>query len=122
MGRDVRRRGFRRRALSLTPLVDVIFLLLLFFMLTSTFSRYGEIEVAAAAGGSGGAAAEAQFLQLSETGVRLAGREVDLAALPSLLAGERVLVALGEDVTAQRLVDLLALLRGVPGLGLTVLR
>ena len=121
MGRDARRRGFRRRALSLTPLVDVIFLLLLFFMLTSTFSRYGEIEVAAA--GAGGASANgARFLQLSEEGVRLAGREVDPAALPGLLAGQRVLLALGDGVTAQRLVDLLARLRGVPGLSLTVLR
>ena len=36
----------RSRKLSLTSLIDVIFLLLLFFMLTSTFTRFGEIEIA----------------------------------------------------------------------------
>ncbi len=33
--------------LSLTPLIDVVFLLLLFFMLASVFHREGEIEIAA---------------------------------------------------------------------------
>ena len=36
-----------RTALSLTPLIDVVFLLLLFFMLASVFHREGEIEIAA---------------------------------------------------------------------------
>lgn len=32
--------------LSLTPIIDVVFLLLLFFMLASTFSRFSHVEVA----------------------------------------------------------------------------
>ncbi|MEO1161764.1 MAG: biopolymer transporter ExbD, partial [Pseudomonadota bacterium] len=36
-----------RTALSLTPLIDVVFLLLLFFMLASVFHREGEIEIVA---------------------------------------------------------------------------
>lgn len=35
-----------RRRISLTPLVDVIFLLLMFFMLTSTFARFADLDVA----------------------------------------------------------------------------
>jgi biopolymer transport protein ExbD len=35
----------RRRPLSLTSLIDVIFLLLLFFMLSSTFTRFGEVSI-----------------------------------------------------------------------------
>lgn len=35
----------RRRRLGLTPLIDVIFLLLLFFMLSSTFLRFAPVEV-----------------------------------------------------------------------------
>ncbi len=35
-----------RRQISLTPLIDVVFLLLLFFMLTSTFARFADLEVA----------------------------------------------------------------------------
>ena len=39
----------------MTSLIDVIFLLLLFFMLTSTFSKFAEIELAAATSGAGAA-------------------------------------------------------------------
>ncbi|RYH04474.1 biopolymer transporter ExbD [Salipiger sp. IMCC34102] len=117
------RRGFQRRALSLTPLVDVIFLLLLFFMLTSSFSRFGEIEISAAAAGTQAAGVEgAQFLRVAAETLRLAGRDVSLDALGAALEGETVLVALASDVTAQRLVDVLGTLRGVPGLTLQVLR
>lgn len=35
-----------RRQLSLTPLIDVVFLLLLFFLITSTFARFADLEVA----------------------------------------------------------------------------
>lgn len=117
------RRSFRRRALTLTPLVDVIFLLLLFFMLTSTFSRYGEIEISAAMGGGAGKMLrDAAFVQLGPGHVTLAGREVALEHLPALLEGRRALVSLRDGVDAQRLIDVLAILRGVPGLSLTVLR
>lgn len=34
-----------RKRLSMTPLVDVIFLLLMFFMLSSTFSKYSALEL-----------------------------------------------------------------------------
>ena len=116
------RSAFRRRALSLTPLVDVIFLLLLFFMLTSTFSRYGEIEIAAASGGGSNPADRMQFLQLGEDRLRLAGQEVAMSALSGRLAGATLLVSLDGEVRAQRLIDLMAVLRGVPDLSLTVLR
>lgn len=36
-----------RRAISLTPLIDVVFILLLFFMLSSTFIQWREIDVSA---------------------------------------------------------------------------
>jgi len=35
----------RGRRLSLTSLIDVIFLLLLFFMLSSTFTKFSEVEI-----------------------------------------------------------------------------
>ncbi|MBW3097714.1 biopolymer transporter ExbD [Pseudohoeflea coraliihabitans] len=40
----------RHSKLSLTPLIDVIFLLLLFFMLSSTFSSYAEISLSTGGG------------------------------------------------------------------------
>lgn len=38
-------RGRRRATLNLTSLIDVLFLLLIFFMLTSTFRRSGEMQL-----------------------------------------------------------------------------
>ncbi|PCJ33044.1 MAG: biopolymer transporter TolR [Gammaproteobacteria bacterium] len=35
----------RREMISLTPLIDIVFILLLFFMLTSSFSRWQQIEL-----------------------------------------------------------------------------
>ncbi|NQY27452.1 MAG: biopolymer transporter ExbD [Piscirickettsiaceae bacterium] len=37
----------RREMISLTPLIDIVFILLLFFMLTSTFSRWQQIDLLA---------------------------------------------------------------------------
>ncbi len=39
------RRQKRRASLNLTSLIDVLFLLLIFFMLTSTFRRRGEMQL-----------------------------------------------------------------------------
>ena len=118
---------FRRRKLSLTSLIDVIFLLLLFFMLSSTFSQFSEVELATA--GQGQAAVSERrpiFVQLREDGLRVNAREVPLdglaEALAALMEGEaRALVSTGADVTAQRLTDLLLALRGIPGLSVQVL-
>src|SRR6056297_2844310 len=67
------RRHRRRRRLSMTSLIDVIFLLLLFFMLSSTFTRFAEVELAAA--GEGGAASENRpvFLSLGVDALLLNG-------------------------------------------------
>lgn len=118
---------FRRRKLSLTSLIDVIFLLLLFFMLSSTFAQFSEVELATA--GQGRAASSdtpSIFVQLRVDSLRLNAREVPLdglaEALAALMEGEaRALVSTGADVTAQRLTDLLLALRGIPGLSVQVL-
>lgn len=44
-------RVIRRRRMSLTPLIDVVFLLLIFFMLAARFGLEGSVELTA--GGSG---------------------------------------------------------------------
>lgn len=41
-----------RAGMSLTPVVDIVFLLLLFFMLASTFGRFAEVELGLAARGT----------------------------------------------------------------------
>ncbi|GAA4230175.1 hypothetical protein GCM10022290_45560 [Sagittula marina] len=111
----------------MTSLIDVIFLLLLFFMLSSTFTRFSEVELSAA--GAGGAAAASSdappfFLRLGPETLDINGRTV---ALDTLCGGfgetqePVVLIALREAVSAQRLTDLLVALRQVPGAKITVL-
>ncbi|WP_323020796.1 ExbD/TolR family protein [Pararhodobacter sp.] len=109
----------RRRGLSLTSLIDVIFLLLLFFMLTSTFTKLGELELTAAPQGAGSADTPPAFVQLGPESLRLNARDIpleDLRAALTELAGPEgtALIALAEGVEAQRLVDILAALRGAP--------
>ncbi|SFF83115.1 ExbD/TolR family protein [Neptunomonas qingdaonensis] len=38
----------RRQAISLTPLIDVVFILLLFFMLSSSFMQWRQVDLSAA--------------------------------------------------------------------------
>lgn len=111
----------------MTSLIDVIFLLLLFFMLTSTFSKFSEVELSAAGSGTGSTAdTKPIFLQLEIDEVRLNGESVSLENLATSQLGQAedgavLLVALGADVTAQRLTDLLVSLRGLPALRVTVM-
>ncbi|MEM9969749.1 MAG: biopolymer transporter ExbD [Pseudomonadota bacterium] len=125
----LRNRGFGGRALSLTPLIDIIFLLLLFFMLTSTFTRFGEVPLVQAAGGAAAADSDRQrlFLRLTEDTMTVNGRPVVgpvAASLTDAMGGEDALGLLTYDreVTSQRLVSMLAELRGVTGLSVAVLQ
>lgn len=113
----------------MTSLIDIIFLLLLFFMLTSTFSRFSEVELTAA--GASASAASTQpplFLRLQPEAMTLNGQSVTLAALPDSLTPQAdpdqprtLIVALTPEVTAQRLTDLLIVLRPIQGITPTVL-
>ncbi|NVO54202.1 biopolymer transporter ExbD [Rhodobacteraceae bacterium B1Z28] len=107
----------------MTPLIDVIFLLLLFFMLTSTFSTFGEIELSNATAGADatGAPAERVFVQLGAERLVLNGTPVTLDELTTQVETGQVLVSLDADTSSQRLVDLLVRLRGRDGLTVTVL-
>ena len=118
----------RRRRLSLTSLIDVIFLLLLFFMLSSTFSKFSEVELTAAGGpGATDSGARPLFLQLRQTDLRLNGEAVALEALAGALpnveedAPRPLIVSLGDGVSAQRLTDLLVVLRSAPGVTPSIL-
>jgi len=112
----------------MTPLIDVIFLLLLFFMLSSTFTRFAEVEFASARSGSAASSERPVFLSLAAGSLRLNGSETPLDGLQEALAGHRsgdaalgVLVSTGANVTAQRLTDLLVALRAIPQVTVTVL-
>ncbi len=119
------RKTGRRRRLSLTSLIDVIFLLLLFFMLTSTFTRYGDLPFMAATGGQAVAdAAPPAFLRVQPDRLVLNVADVTLEALPDALCqldDPLVLVSVAQGVTAQRLVDVMVIAQAVPHLSLRLI-
>jgi biopolymer transport protein ExbD len=120
------RAPFRRRTLSLTSLIDVIFLLLLFFMLTTTFTRNAELPLVAGGNGSGTAQTAPVFLRLAPEEVTVNGKTAPLDSVTDRIAAlnqttPQVLISLAPGVTAQRLADLLAHLRRQPGLRVQVL-
>lgn len=126
----VERRIWRRRPITLTPLIDIIFLLLLFFMLSSSFTRFGELPLVNAAGGVPPSGQAPLFVQLGADGLRLNGTDLSLAALPQALAriadgagGETrtLLLSLDDEVTSQALVELLVLLQAESWLAVSVL-
>jgi biopolymer transport protein ExbD len=124
----VRPVAFRRRKLSLTSLIDVIFLLLLFFMLSSTFSKYGEVPLLAGSQGAASAgAAPPLFLRLDGDDLSLNGVPVELARLPEAIRSQsggnpapQVIVAVAGPATSQALVDVLAPLSRMEGPQVTV--
>lgn len=124
------KRGFTGRALSMTSLIDVIFLLLLFFMLTSTFTRFAEVPLVQAAAGNASEDSEdieRLFLRLSDAGLSLNGQPLPPEFVPTLTAhidgGEALgLLAITRDVTSQSLIETLTSLRSVSGLSIAVLQ
>ena len=103
-----------KRNLSLTPIIDVVFLLLLFFMLASTFTRYANVEIGLA-GKAVTTAAENQapiVLISVKKGASYSvnGQPVELQEIQAALAaaatdGEaRIIVRPAEDALAEDIV------------------
>jgi len=115
---------FRARRLPMTSLIDIIFLLLLFFMLSTTFARYSDLPLEAAAVGTQSSGdAPPRFLQLQPDSLSLNGSRVEPTDLAAALRDGKgpVLVALKGEVKIQRLADILRDLRAIPGLDIRVL-
>ena len=69
----------RRRPISLTPLIDVVFILLMFFMLTSTFTRWKAVDLRLPIAGSDASSEQPQALLLHTDGsLSLRGRPFQL--------------------------------------------
>jgi biopolymer transport protein ExbD len=119
----------RRRPLSLTSLIDVIFLLLLFFMLSSTFTRFAEVEITAGRAGAASAAERPDvLLRLDGENWRVNGLDFgpdeaigELARLHDAGARSAVLLVRGE-ATSQQLVAAVERIRRDTGLTLSVAR
>lgn len=63
----------RRRRIGLTPMIDVVFLLLVFFMLASRFGSEGAAPVSAAGTGAGGYTGAPRLVEALPDGFRLNG-------------------------------------------------
>lgn len=109
------RSGKRHALVGLTPLIDVVFILLIFFMLVSSFVDWRTIILAppAAASGRSQGFAGAVLVEIREGGdVRLSGEVMKLddmtrrlEAIISDRQGRRVIVKTEEGVPLLRLVN-----------------
>ncbi len=103
----------RPRRPSLTPLIDVVFLLLVFFMLASRFG--GESALALRAGGAGGKwSGPPRLVDVGAGEPRLNGVAVTLDTLAAALAplvvnmDDPVILRAGADADVQDLADVLS--------------
>jgi biopolymer transport protein ExbD len=118
----------RRRPLSLTSLIDVIFLLLLFFMLSSTFTRFATVDVAGGRASAAGGQPPDVLIRLdgeawTVNGLPFEGETAmgELARLKEAGAENAVILVRGE-VTSQALVTAVERIRRETGLALSVAR
>ena len=119
----------RNRRLSLTPLIDCVFILLVFFMLQTNFLRPHTIEFAKAAGALGAASdTDIISVELQNNGtIWLNGEMVDIASLQNHAAeitspdNTRVVLSVDPDVILQRAVDVMDLFNqhGISSISMT---
>jgi biopolymer transport protein ExbD len=134
-GIEFRRKKTRTVDLNITPLVDVLFLLLIFFTLTSTFKRSGELDLelpesTTAGPGASQASQQSLGLVLTEQGTLLLdGAPTTFEALPAKLRamrerqpGRQVLIEAEKAVDHGQVVRLLDAVRtaGFTGVGIGV--
>lgn len=105
-----------RRRPSLTPMIDVVFLLLVFFMLAARFGQDFSTPLSTA-GGSADYAGPPRLITLSGTGMALNGQPLSMdaiaARLPALMtdASDLIFVQPTRDASLQQLVDVIDALR-----------
>jgi biopolymer transport protein ExbD len=75
----------RRRRPSLTPMIDVVFLLLVFFMLAARFGQVGALSLVAGTGAAAEWQGAPRLIDLTPEGVRLNGVAIARDELPGAL-------------------------------------
>lgn len=114
----------RRKPISLTALIDVVFILLMFFMLTSSFSQWKTVSLDAAANALSTPARPPELLVVDAAGQirRLPERRLEpLADLIQSLPADAAVVLLPEaDTPVQQIVNGLSALQaqGISGVTL----
>lgn len=110
----------KRLPISLTPLIDVVFILIVFFMLASSFSEWKSVMLDAPVKSSGGSSMDgAMLVEIRPDGLRLSGEAMSLDALTARIAArlekkpdQRVLVKPLAGVSVQETVTVVDRLAG----------
>ena len=83
------RTGAGMAEVSLTPMLDVVFILLIFFMVTAAFTQEQAIRLEPPATGTGPSEGKAMLIQISEKSlIRVNGRATDIGSVRAAI--ERV--------------------------------
>ncbi len=121
----------KRPLISLTPLIDVVFILLIFFMLASSFLDWRAIDLDAPVQASSAAASTegALLIEIKPDSIRLAAEPVTLDALAGRIGkrltvkpDQRVLIKPSEGVPLQRTVDVLDRLKAIGVADMSLIR
>lgn len=107
-----------RRRPSLTPMIDVVFLLLVFFMLAARFGQEGSLDLRIAGSGNAAWQGPPRLVQIWPDALRVNGQQRAEDALVVAMADltqtrtDLILLQPSEGVGLQRLLDVMALLEG----------
>lgn len=109
----------RRNLISLTPLIDVVFILLVFFMLASSFLDWRAIDLSPPVKAGGGTMIDGVLLvDVGTDSLRLSGEAMELEALADRVGSQvsarpdrTVIIRPGAEVTLQRTILVLDRLR-----------
>ena len=110
----------RRLVISLTALIDVVFILLMFFMLTSSFVKVRSLEMQAPVASDSKDTPDPELLLINSAGAisRFGGellashyKQLDAQALARLEPGKGIVLVPAADVTVQALVTTLETLK-----------
>lgn len=107
-----------RRRPSLTPMIDVVFLLLVFFMLAARFGQEGALDLRIGGGAAATWEGPPRLVQIGETELRLNGQPIAPTALEQALSrltetvSDPIVIRSDEGVAMQRLLDVMVILEG----------
>ncbi len=110
----------RRLVISLTALIDVVFILLMFFMLTSSFVKVRSLEMQAPVASDSQETPEPELLLINSSGAisRFGGeqlashyQQLDAQALAQLEPGKAIVLVPAASVSVQALVTTLESLK-----------
>lgn len=109
-----------RGLISLTPLIDVVFILLIFYLLATRFEDWTAIEVSAVGSGSTTSESNKVVRVLADGRIDWNGKIIQVSELTTLLQAnnqQRTIQLLPEKgVTLQRTVDVLDSLKQIPNI------